>query len=199
MCLTTDEIDVSKIVNKNNKKHAKIDAKIDDLHSQISALEEEMENLYEVDAEEVVEYLKNKVVKTATKDITCWKRFLVKEGGKLETPYQHKAWPKNKLMKVKELGIYLTGDSDQTENQLDVNEGLHAYTDKAYKDGDITVHHPEELLFEMVIPKGAKYIVGEGEYEIVATAMKIKPIKKMAKTPGKTAKKTAKKAAKKKK
>lgn len=189
-------------LEKANEAVSAAEAEVDELSGLVDEASDELCALEDGDDFEVVlsgkdkKSLLSKVVQVAKEDITCWKVF-ENNNGKLVTPYQNHPWPKTKLVKVSEFGATIEVDDDEGSASMNIHEGLHAYTQAKKDEGSIYPSYTQ-VVMEMVIPKGTKYILNFNETEIVALAMKIKPIK-MAKTPGKTAKKTAKKAAKKKK
>lgn len=126
-----------------------------------------------VDAKKTKKQILRLVVKTAKTNKTVYKRFkssYIK--GILTTPFQSCYWGYNELKEVEKLGISLDHSTSLFQRKrkrfkrLQVGVGLHAWISlkraKECKAGSFTR--------KMVIPKGAKYIVGD-RGDIVATQM----------------------------
>jgi hypothetical protein len=108
-------------------------------------------------------------IKYATEDMVVYKSFAKKRNFRLITPYRDHKWSFSGEECVPGLGVTLgvnyrftSGSSDTCFVQVD--EGLHAYTDIMHVDN----YH--KYLYQMIIPKGTQYVTND--CEIVATRMR---------------------------
>jgi hypothetical protein len=118
-------------------------------------------------------------IQHSSQDIVCYKAFNLM-GGTLQTPSRHMKWPSDtRIVKVKNFGVRV-----KSANTLDINEGLHCYTDKEWAGrqwGTTGVR-------QMIIPAYTPYIVSADGKEIVALAMRLAKPEKNARPKRKPAK-----------